>query len=156
MAKLYNTSIICLAQAVGEAENRKYLKLSDIYGSRVGIQGELDYAIGIGRTMDDLAYANVRFINIPKNKLNEGDTAKFNVEQDWTKAQTFTPVAISSSSGALAVDTDLHQVATCTLSENTTVSSATNQKNGRIITLVFTGASTYTLAWNANYKRRLS
>lgn len=80
MAKLYDTSIVCLAQAVGDAENRKYLKLSDIYGSRVGIQGELDYAIGIGRTMDDLAYTNVRFINIPKNKLNEGETARFNAE----------------------------------------------------------------------------
>ena len=79
-AKLYDTSIICLAQAVGDAENKKWLRLSDIYGSRVSIQGELDYAIGIGRVMDDLAYENIRFINIPKNKLNDGEKAKFQVE----------------------------------------------------------------------------
>ena len=79
-AKLFNTSILCLAQAMGEAENRRYLKLSDIYGSRVAIQGELDYAIGVGRTLDDLAYTNIRFINIPKNKLKDGESGKFNLE----------------------------------------------------------------------------
>ena len=79
-AKLYNTSIICLVQAVGEAENRKYLKLSDIYGSRVSIQGELDYAIGIGRTMDDVAHIGHRFINVPKNKMKDGLSGKFITE----------------------------------------------------------------------------
>jgi len=79
-AKLYETSIICLAQAVGEAENRKYLKLSDIYGSRVSIQGELDYAIGIGRTLDDAGLLRHRFINIPKNKLKDGLSGRFVTE----------------------------------------------------------------------------
>jgi replicative DNA helicase len=76
-AKDYNTSIISLMQGVGDAENRKWLKLSDIYGSRVAIQGELDYAIGIGRRIDDAARENYRYINIPKNKLMEGETGKF-------------------------------------------------------------------------------
>jgi replicative DNA helicase len=76
-AKTYDTSIISLMQGVGEAENRKWLKLSDIYGSRVAIQGELDYAIGIGRRIDDAARENFRYINIPKNKLMEGETGKF-------------------------------------------------------------------------------
>jgi hypothetical protein len=79
-AKLYDVSIICLAQATGESENRKYLKLSDIYGSRVAIQGELDYAVGIGRTLDDLSMANLRFFSVPKNKLNEGEGARFTAE----------------------------------------------------------------------------
>ena len=79
-AKLFNTSILCLAQAMGETENRRYLKLSDIYGSRVAIQGELDYAIGVGRTLDDLAYTNIRFISVPKNKLKDGESGKFNLE----------------------------------------------------------------------------
>jgi hypothetical protein len=79
-AKFYNTSIICLAQAVGEAENKKYLKLSDIYSSRVAIQGEVDYGIGIGRVLDDMAYSTVRFINVPKNKLHEGETGRFQTE----------------------------------------------------------------------------
>lgn len=77
LAKYYNVCIICIAQAVGEAENRKYLKLSDIYGSRVAIQGELDFAIGIGRVIENLAEQDFRFINIPKNKLDEGDGHRF-------------------------------------------------------------------------------
>jgi hypothetical protein len=77
-AKEYDTSIVCLAQGVGEAENRKWLKLSDIYGSRVAIQGELDYAIGIGRLLDNKYDENFRYLNIPKNKLMEGETGKFN------------------------------------------------------------------------------
>jgi len=79
VAKEYDTSIVSLMQGVGEAENRKWLKLSDIYGSRVAIQGELDYAIGIGRKIDDQARENFRYINIPKNKLMEGETGKFPV-----------------------------------------------------------------------------
>ena len=83
----------------------------------------------------------------------DANTAKRNVVQGWTQSQRFTPVAITSSAGALAVDCDVHQVATHLLTANTTVSAATNQANGKIITLIFTGASTYTLAWNSNYKR---
>lgn len=79
-AKLYDTTIICLAQATGEAENRKYLRLSDIFGSRVPIQGELDFAIGIGRTLDDIALADIRFFSVPKNKLAEGDPVKFEMK----------------------------------------------------------------------------
>jgi hypothetical protein len=79
-AKEFDTSIICLMQGVGDAENRKWLKLSDIYGSRVAIQGELDYAIGIGRRIDDASRENFRYINIPKNKLLEGETGKFITE----------------------------------------------------------------------------
>jgi hypothetical protein len=79
LAKKFNTSIISLMQGVGEAENRKWLKLSDIYGSRVAIQGELDYAIGIGRRIDDAKRENFRYINIPKNKMLEGETGKFPV-----------------------------------------------------------------------------
>jgi KaiC/GvpD/RAD55 family RecA-like ATPase len=77
-AKEYDCAIICLAQGVGEAENRKWLKLSDIYGSRVAIQGELDYAIGIGRLTDvKPQYENFRYINVPKNKLLDGATTRF-------------------------------------------------------------------------------
>jgi hypothetical protein len=77
LAKIYDTCIIGVAQGVGEAESKKYLKLSDIYGSRVAIQGELDFAIGIGRTLDDLAQKDFRFINIPKNKMDDGDSHRF-------------------------------------------------------------------------------
>jgi hypothetical protein len=43
-------------------------------------------------------------------------------------------------------------LATNTLTANTTVSAATNQTNGKIVELVITGDSTYTLSWNANWK----
>lgn len=76
-AKLHNCAIICLAQAVGEAENKKWLKLSDMYGSRVSMQGELDYAIGIGRQVEDSARENIRYLHVPKNKLLDGEKCKF-------------------------------------------------------------------------------
>jgi len=80
LAKTYNCTIIGVAQGKGECEDKKYLNLSDIYGSRVAIQGELDWAIGIGRIISDPVYENQRYINIPKNK--EGDNAKFVVTFD--------------------------------------------------------------------------
>jgi hypothetical protein len=76
-AKEYNVAIVILAQATGEAENKRWLKLSDMYGSRVSIQGELDYAIGIGRVVDDPTKEDLRFIHIPKNKLMDGSSCKF-------------------------------------------------------------------------------
>lgn len=76
-AKEHNCSIISLAQAVGEAENKKWLKLSDVYGSRVSLQGELDYAIGIGRQVDDPARENYRYFHVSKNKLLNGEPCRF-------------------------------------------------------------------------------
>jgi hypothetical protein len=77
LAGTYNCAIIGVAQGVGDAERTKWLKLSDIYGSRVAIQGALDYALGIGRILDDPAQEDLRFINVPKNKLHDGHGAKF-------------------------------------------------------------------------------
>lgn len=74
--KQYDTSILCLAQATGEAENKKYLKMTDLYNSKVAIQGELDYAIAIGRLTDDNTKKDLRYINIPKNKMLEGENGK--------------------------------------------------------------------------------
>jgi hypothetical protein len=77
LANKHDCAIIGVSQGVGEAENKKWLKLSDIYGSRVAIQGALDYGIGIGRRVDDPAKADLRYINIPKNKLHDGAGGKF-------------------------------------------------------------------------------
>jgi hypothetical protein len=76
-AKEYEVAIVILAQAVGEAENKRWLKLSDMYGSRVSIQGELDYAIGIGRIVDDPTKEDLRFMHVCKNKLLDGASCKF-------------------------------------------------------------------------------
>ncbi len=67
LGKMYDTSLIGVTQGDATTANKKYLELSDIYSSKVAIQGELDYAIGIGTT--DLASKKAfRYINVPKNK----------------------------------------------------------------------------------------
>lgn len=76
-AKRYNVAIVCVVQATGESENRKWLKLSDIYDSRVAIQAELDYSIGIGRNRDDASAELLRYFRISKNKMEDGDEARF-------------------------------------------------------------------------------
>lgn len=78
LAKQYNCAIICLAQAVGTASNKKVLTLDHIYGSRVAIQGELDFAIGIG-SRDEPEYEKSRWLNVCKNKLKNGDKGMVHV-----------------------------------------------------------------------------
>ena len=80
LANKADCAVIGVSQGVGEAENKKWLKLSDIYGSRVAIQGALDYAIGIGRKTDDPAIEDSRYIHVSKNKLNDGSAGKFTVD----------------------------------------------------------------------------
>jgi hypothetical protein len=77
LAGQHDCSIVGVSQGVGDAENTKWLKLSDIYGSRVAIQGALDYGIGIGRIIEDAAKEDFRYIHVPKNKLHDGDGGKF-------------------------------------------------------------------------------
>lgn len=79
---IHDTCAIGIAQAIGEAENTKYLKLSDIYGSRVSIQGALDWACGIGRKVNNPIDDALRYLNIPKNKLNDGDSGRMAVHFD--------------------------------------------------------------------------
>lgn len=87
MANKWDCAIIGVSQGVGDAENKKFLKLSDIYGSRVAIQGALDYAIGIGRKTDDPTLEDIRHIHIPKNKLHDGDGGKLTVYFDRLRAE---------------------------------------------------------------------
>jgi len=68
LGKLYDTSVIGVTQGDATTANKKWLKLSDLYNSKVGIQGELDYAIGIGTIEDNIAKKSLRYINICKNK----------------------------------------------------------------------------------------
>lgn len=76
LATIHKVGIIGIAQAVGDAEDSKYLKLSDIYGARVAIQGALDWACGIGRLVNNPIDDDLRYLNIPKNKLYEGNNGK--------------------------------------------------------------------------------
>lgn len=87
LANRYDCAIIGVSQGVGEAENTKWLKLSDIYGSRIAIQGALDYGIGIGRIIDDPTQENLRFLHVPKNKLHDGEGGKITCYFNKTIAQ---------------------------------------------------------------------
>jgi len=82
LAVEYNCAIITIEQGVGEAENRQWLKLSDIYNSRVGLQGELDYAIGIGKIIEQKGRENLRYFHVSKNKLFNGDRTRFGMHFD--------------------------------------------------------------------------
>jgi len=63
-----NTAIITLGQADATCANRRYLKLNNMDMSKVGIPGELDLAIGIGKT-DEEGFEQRRYLSICKNKL---------------------------------------------------------------------------------------
>lgn len=70
----------------------------------------------------------------------------------YGKQHYFVPVPMASVAGAVAVDCDIHAKARLVLTENSTVSAATNQADGKEVVIKITGASTYTLGWDASYK----
>jgi hypothetical protein len=68
LANEHDCSIITLGQADNNAENRKYLNLNNLDSSKVAIQGELDWCLGIGR-VDAEGFEEVRYLSNVKNKL---------------------------------------------------------------------------------------
>ena len=60
--------LITLGQSDVTCENKKVLKLSNMDMSKVGIPGELDVAIGIGKTAEE-GFEDVRYLSVCKNKL---------------------------------------------------------------------------------------
>lgn len=81
LAKTYSCDIITAGQANAEAEGKKYLKLTNMDNSKTGKPGELDFAIGIGALLGDVANTT-RFISVCKNKLHNGSKGKFEVHFD--------------------------------------------------------------------------
>lgn len=69
LAKIYNTALITLGQADSAAENKEILTLNNLDGSKVGIPGELDWALGIGANAER---PGARFFNVAKNKGRMG------------------------------------------------------------------------------------
>jgi hypothetical protein len=70
--KKYNCDILSLGQGDANAEGKKFLSRHNIEGSKAGyLQGECDFIIGVGMTEDERT-EDVRYISIPKNKLNQG------------------------------------------------------------------------------------
>ena len=68
LANEQDCSIITLGQADNNAENRKYLSLNNLDSSKVAIQGELDWCLGIGK-VDAEGFEEVRYLSNVKNKL---------------------------------------------------------------------------------------
>ena len=67
LAKTY-CPVLSVGQADGSGHNDKFINESQMADSKTAKPSELDFIIGIGRT-DQQGYENVRYINIPKNKL---------------------------------------------------------------------------------------
>ena len=64
--------VIAIHQAGGGAYENIYMTMDQLHMSRIGIQGEADAIITIGVDINDATKKNVRYINIPKNKLEGG------------------------------------------------------------------------------------
>jgi len=79
----YKMDIVTCGQASDDCRHKKWLADRDMDGAKIGMPGELDVAIGIGRD-DREGYEQVRYLNIPKNRYNgkfERDTVRLNQEK---------------------------------------------------------------------------
>jgi hypothetical protein len=85
LANEHDCSIITLGQADNNAENRKYLNLNNLDSSKVAIQGELDWCLGIGK-VDAEGFEEVRYLSNVKNKLT-GRYGKGEVTFDISKCR---------------------------------------------------------------------
>ncbi len=86
-----DTAIIALEQAASTSVGKQWLDLADVYESRVAIQGELDWAIGIGKRVEQQGQEKFRYINVCKNKLKDGKKEGFTVYFDNERC-VFRPV----------------------------------------------------------------
>jgi hypothetical protein len=85
LGKQYGCAMIAMAQADSESHQLQWLTLRNLYGSKVAIQGELDWAISLGTVTDDIKYLNYRYINVCKNK--KGPKPKFATIFDTLRCQ---------------------------------------------------------------------
>lgn len=74
IAKEY-APVIAVNQADGSAENKKYLTMEHVSGSKTAIQAEADWILGIGK-IHDPGFEFIRFLNISKNKLVGDENTK--------------------------------------------------------------------------------
>ena len=87
IAKEYNIHILGTTQADSEAYDKEYLKMHNLFGSKVGVQGEMDYIIGIGKKNTDVSKDNWRYITFPKNKLTGNESNKVILFLDKSKSK---------------------------------------------------------------------
>lgn len=69
IAAQYKADIFSVGQASYDCDGRKVVHLGDMYNSKTGKPGALDWAIGIGATHDE-AETNFRWLNFTKSKIS--------------------------------------------------------------------------------------
>jgi hypothetical protein len=105
-----------------------------------------------GGTTDNIVSINASD-QIVDSGIGKANVGQLNVAAEWTKQQNIDETAITSTTNAVAWDTDTAQCAVHTLTENTTISAPTNLNAGGVYTLrVVQAAGLYTLAFNAVFK----
>lgn len=67
IAKRYNAIVIACHQADTSAEGEKYMTQQQLFGSKTELQGEFDFHIAIGKTVD-ASSATTRYLSTCKNK----------------------------------------------------------------------------------------
>lgn len=115
LAKAYDCDIITVGQAAAGAEGIKFLDTTHMDNSKVGKPGELDYAIGIGKTHDvaDNGVSDIRYISVCKNKMNDGVHGKHEVVFNSQcaiysdKAASFSPITSNTTKKAESVFANL-------------------------------------------------
>lgn len=68
LCKRYDVTALSLAQGADTAENKRFLDVSDVYYSNVGVQGQTDVMIGVGMD-EEFQEQNKRGVSICKNKI---------------------------------------------------------------------------------------
>lgn len=88
LAKTFDVPVITVGQASGEAEGKKWISMTHMDNSKTGKPGELDYAVGIGLSADDVenGITTIRYINVCKNKMNDGVHGRHAVRFDPLRA----------------------------------------------------------------------
>lgn len=81
IAKNFNVHVLGVSQADSNAYTKKYLTLENIFGSKIGVQGEMDYIIGISKDEEE-DKADWRYLSFPKNKLTGSNNVKVVLKLD--------------------------------------------------------------------------
>jgi KaiC/GvpD/RAD55 family RecA-like ATPase len=77
--------VIVTVWADGSSEGQKWIDMSQLYGSKTGLQGEADAIITIGReNVHSGPHKNVRFFHVPKNKMEGEDPLLRNLKAEVT------------------------------------------------------------------------